>query len=148
MNPPKIRELAAEDHPAANALFAQLNPDVPPAVLAQRFATILAEHPHYRIFGAFEDGQLAAVAGVWIATKIWCGRYLEIDNLVVDSSRRSSGLGSALMRYLEALAIEENCNIGVLDSYTSNHASHRLYHRLGYEIRGFHFIKPLAPLDR
>jgi predicted GNAT family acetyltransferase len=36
----------------------------------------------------------------------------------------------------------------VLDSYTSNHASHRLYHRLGYEIRGFHFIKPLAPLDR
>lgn len=148
MKPPEIRELAAEDHPAAVALLGQLNPEIPREVLEQRFSTILAEHPHYRIFGAFEDGQLAAVAGVWIATKIWCGRYLEIDNLVVDAGRRSSGLGSALMKHLEALAIEEKCNIGVLDSYTSNHASHRLYHRLGFEIRGFHFIKPLAPLDR
>ncbi len=148
MKPPEIRELDDDDHPAANALFAQLNPDVPPEILAQRFTAILAGHPHYRIFGAFEDGRLAAVAGVWIATKIWCGRYLEIDNLVVDAARRSSGLGSALLRYLEALAIAEDCNIAVLDSYTSNHASHRLYHRHGYEIRGFHFIKPLAPLDR
>ena len=145
MNPPEIRELAEADHSAALDLLAHLNPDVPRDVLGRRFADILREHPHYRIFGAFTAGRLAAVAGVWIATKIWCGRYLEIDNLVVDPALRSAGLGSALMRWLEDLARAENCEIAVLDSYTSNHASHRLYHRLGFEIRGFHFVKFLAP---
>ena len=47
----------------------------------KRATDILREHPHYRIFGAFTAGRLAAVAGVWIATKIWCGRYLEIERL-------------------------------------------------------------------
>jgi ribosomal protein S18 acetylase RimI-like enzyme len=145
VNPPEIRELAEADHSAALDLLAHLNPDVPREILARRFADILREHPHYRIFGAFAEGRLAAVAGVWIATKIWCGRYLEIDNLVVDPALRSAGLGSALMRRLEDLARAESCEIAVLDSYTSNHASHRLYHRLGYEIRGFHFTKNLAP---
>lgn len=145
MNPPEIRELTAEDHPAALDLLVHLNPDVPREVLAERFAAILREHPHYRIFGAFTAGRLSAIAGVWIATKIWCGRYLEIDNLVVDPACRSAGLGSALLGWLENLAHAEGCEIAVLDSYTSNHASHRLYHRLGFEIRGFHFIKPLIP---
>jgi GNAT superfamily N-acetyltransferase len=143
-----IRELVAEDIPAATGLLAHLNPDVPPEVLRQRYETILAEHPHYHCFGAFLDGKLAAIAGAWIATKIWCGRYLEVDNLVVAPEIRSSGLGTALIQHLEAFARERDCNLAVLDSYTSNHASHRLYHRLGFEIWGFHFVKPLGPLDR
>lgn len=148
MSLPEIRELTAADLPAATRLLAHLNPTIPEDILQQRFQTILAEHPHYHAFGAFLGGDLAAVASAWIATKIWCGRYLEIDNIVVDPERRSSGLGSALIQHLETFAREKECNIAVLDSYTSNHASHRLYHRLGFEIWGFHFIKPLASLDR
>jgi len=148
VTPPEIRELVAEDIPAATGLLAHLNPGIPPEVLRQRFETILAEHPHYHAFGAFLDGKLAGIASAWIATKIWCGRYLEIDNIVVDPDLRSSGVGSALMQHLEALAREKDCNLAVLDSYTSNHASHRLYHRLGFEIWGFHFVKPFGPLDR
>lgn len=143
-----IRELVAGDLPAATGLLAHLNPDVPPEVLRQRFETILAEHPHYHAFGAFLDGKLAAVASAWIATKVWCGRYLEVDNIVVDPAQRSAGLGTALIQHLEAFAREKDCNLAVLDSYTSNHASHRLYHRLGFEIWGFHFVKPFGPLDR
>jgi ribosomal protein S18 acetylase RimI-like enzyme len=145
---PEIRELGPEDLPAATALLGHLNPAVPAEVLRQRFETILAEHPHYHAYGAYLDGKLAALAGVWIATKVWCGRYLELDNLVVNPEMRSAGLGSALIRHLEDLAREKDCNLAVLDSYTSNHASHRLYHRLGFEIHGFHFVKLLGPLDR
>ncbi len=143
-----IRELGPEDINAATLLLADLNPGIPHDVLAERFRTILAEHPHYHAYGAFVEGELAAVASAWIATKIWCGRYLELDNLVVGPTRRSLGLGTALIRHLEEVARENDCNIAVLDSYTSNHASHRLYHRLGFEIWGFHFVKPLAALDR
>jgi ribosomal protein S18 acetylase RimI-like enzyme len=148
VTPPEIRELVAEDIPAAIRLLAHLNPGIPPEVLQQRFEIILAEHPHYHAFGAFLDGKLAGLASAWIAAKVWCGRYLEIDNIVVDPEFRSSGLGTVLIRHLEALAREKDCNLAVLDSYTSNHASHRLYHRLGFEIWGFHFVKPLGPLDR
>lgn len=144
----EIRELGPDDLDAATDLLAHLNPGISREMLRGRFDTILAEHPHYHAFGAFLDGRLRAVAGVWIATKIWCGRYLEIDNLVVDPTLRSSGLGSALIAHLEAFGRSKHCYLAVLDSYTSNHASHRLYHRLGFEIWGFHFVKPFGPLDR
>lgn len=148
MSLPEIRKLVPGDYPSAIDLLCHLNPGIPGEVLKQRFETILAEHGHYHAFGAFLEEKLAALAGVWIATKVWCGKYLELDNLVVDPELRSSGLGSALIRHLEELARAEGCNLAVLDSYTSNHSSHRLYHRLGFEIRGFHFVKPLGPLDR
>lgn len=139
-----IRPLAAGDLIAAADLLTLLNPETPATLIATRLKSILGEHSHYQLFGAFAGGQLAGVAGAWIATKIWCGRYLEIDNLVVDPAQRSAGIGGQLIRHLEALAVDRDCKVVVLDSYTANHPSHRLYHRLGFEIWGFHFIKPIG----
>jgi GNAT superfamily N-acetyltransferase len=139
-----IRPLAPSDLIVAAGLLTLLNPETPAAVIAARLETILAEHSHYQLFGAFVDDKLAGVAGAWIATKIWCGRYLEIDNLVVDPAQRSTGIGGQLIRHLESLALARDCKIVVLDSYTANQPSHRLYHRLGFEIWGFHFIKPIG----
>lgn len=143
-----IRPLEAADELAATGLLAHLNPDQPSPVLIARFREILAAHPHYLPLGGFEDGRLIALAGAWIATKIWCGRYLEVDNLIVHPECRGRRYGSLLMEHLESLARERECNLMVLDSYTSNYASHRLYHRLGYEIWGFHFVKELASIHR
>ncbi len=144
MDTPSIRPLDPCDLIDAAALLTQLNPETPAALIAQRLDTLLADHSHYQLFGAFAGGKLAGVAGAWIATKIWCGRYLEIDNLVVDPNQRSAGIGSLLIQHLESLAKERDCKIVVLDSYTANRPSHRLYHRLGFEIWGFHFVKPLG----
>lgn len=139
-----IRPLESADLPDAARLLQTLNPDTPLPLVHERLETILAEHPHYELLGAFVKQHLAGVCGVWIATKIWCGRYLEIDNLVVDPELRDSGVGTALMKHIEQLGRERDCKILVLDCYTSNHASHRLYHRLGFNIWGFHFIKPIG----
>lgn len=139
-----IRALVATDMEDAADLLTHLNPDVPAPVLTARLDTILADHPHYHIYGAFDGETLVGLAGAWIATKIWCGRYLEIDNLVVAPEGRGSGVGSMLIQHLEALAVRHDCKIVVLDSYTANHPSHRLYHRLGFEIWGFHFVKPIG----
>ena len=139
-----IRPLIAADLEGAARLLATLNPDTPQPLLRQRLDTVLADHPHYQIVGAFAGTRLVGVAGAWIATKIWCGRYLEIDNLVVDPSHRSEGIGTLLIQHLESIGREQDCKILALDSYTANHPSHRLYHRLGFEIWGFHFIKPIG----
>lgn len=144
-----IRPLGTSDLAEAAALLCQLNPETPHDTVLGRFSTILADHSHYQAFGAFTaapDGstRLVGIASAWTATKVWCGKFLEIDNLVVADTHRSSGIGSLLIEALEARARETGCNVVVLDSYTSNHASHRLYHRLGFEIWGFHFIKPIG----
>jgi ribosomal protein S18 acetylase RimI-like enzyme len=139
-----IRPLAASDLPDAVRLLGSLNPETPLPLISERLETILREHPHYQIFGAFDGGCLAGVCGAWIATKLWCGRYLEIDNLVVAPGERSAGIGTRLIEHLQAIGRGRGCNLIVLDAYTSNHASHRLYHRLGFEIWGFHFIKPIG----
>ena len=144
---PTIRRLTKDDSLAATGLLAHLNPDCPTGVLLRRYQTILDEHPHFHSIGAFIDGKLVGLAGIWIATKIWCGRYLEIDNLIVHPLHRDQGIASAIFTHLEELARSEQCNLLVLDSYTSNHRSHRLYHRLGFEIWGFHFVKPIADLN-
>lgn len=140
----RIRPLEISDLPQAAALLAILNPETPPSVIEDRLKTILTEHPHYHLVGAYAGDTLAGVAAAWIATKIWCGRYLEIDNLVVDPQQRSTGVGSLLIRHLEEIAREKDCKILVLDSYVSNHPSHRLYYRLGFEAWGYHFIKPIG----
>lgn len=140
----QIRRIETTDLPAASELLAQLNPDVPPDTILARLATILADHPHYDCIGAFLGERLAGVAGAWTATKIWCGKYLEIDNLVVAPDARSQGIGAALIGHLEALARDRGCTVLTLDSYSGNHASHRLYHRLGFEIWAFHFVKPIG----
>ena len=144
MENPDIRPLVKSDLSEAARLLGTLNPDTPLPLVRERLETILAEHPHYEIVGAFIGGNLVGVCGAWIATKIWCGRYLEIDNLVVDPALRSSGVGTCLIRHLEAIGRERDCTLLVLDSYTANHPSHRLYHRLGFEIWGFHFVKPIG----
>ena len=139
-----LRPLTAADLEDASKLLSFLNPETPLQTIVERLQTILTNHNHYRIIGAFFGETLVGVASAWVATKIWCGLYLEIDNLVVAPTHRSMGVGRLLIQWLEALAAEEGCNTVVLDSYTENRASHRLYHRLGFEIWGFHFVKPIG----
>lgn len=138
-----IRLLKPAETDAALELLQHLNTNVPCDELERRLGAMQKDHPHYQLHGAFEGALLCGVAGCWIGTRIWCGRYLEIDNLVIDPTMRNSGAGTAMIHHFVKLAQEADCAVVLLDSYTSNHASHRLYHRLGFEIWGFHFIKPL-----
>lgn len=142
------RPIAAGESDAAVGLLHHLNPEIPPIELAARLHRIRGDHPHYQLHGVFDgDGHLIGVAASWIGTRIWCGKYLEIDNLVIDPAARGGGAGTAIIRHLEALATKAACQVVLLDTYTNNHASHRLYHRLGFEIWGYHFVKPLRNGD-
>jgi ribosomal protein S18 acetylase RimI-like enzyme len=141
--PLTIRLIEPAETNAAIALLQDLNPDVARDELARRLQAMQVDHPHYQLFGVFDGADLRGVSGCWIGTRIWCGRYLEIDNLVIDPALRNRGAGTAMIRHFENLARKEDCAVVLLDSYTNNHASHRLYHRMGFEIWGFHFVKPL-----
>lgn len=143
----KLQLLTLDAMPDVITLLAFLNPAVCHETLQRRYEKILREFPNYRVLGAYIDGKLIGLTGMWHGTKLWCGDYMEIDNLVVHPDFRNRGVASALIEKVEAMAREKECSIVVLDSYTNNHASHRLYHRKGCEIWGFHFVKPLGPFE-
>ena len=90
-----VRPLEDSEHREAARLLAYLNPECSRDVLLERFQTIVAEYPHYHPVGAFIDGKMVGFAAAWVATKVWCGRYLEIDNIVVHPDHRRRGGSSA-----------------------------------------------------
>lgn len=91
----------------------------------------------------FDDAICVAVCGIWIGNKLWIGKYLELDNIVVCATHRSKGVGDLIFKTIEQKAIKENCNMLALDSYTSNFKAHKFFYNQGYGPKGFHFIKLL-----
>lgn len=137
----KIRELTPAEMPQLFPLIKQLNPDINRA----EFARFLKEaiQGGYRCLGAFQGKKLVGACGIWIMSRFWCGRFLEVDNLVVDQHQRNDGIGKLLMQKVERLAHAEKCRVVLAASYSYNHASHRFYLREKYIIKGFVFYKEL-----
>jgi GNAT superfamily N-acetyltransferase len=98
---------------------------------------------NYKQLAAYSEGKCIALSGFWIGTKLWCGTYLELDNVVVAEEFRSQGVGKLLSDYLENKAKEINSTILVLDAYVNNYGAHRFYYNQGYVPKGFHFVKIL-----
>jgi GNAT superfamily N-acetyltransferase len=75
--------------------------------------------------------------------KTFNGKEMYCDDLVSDESKRSTGVGHALVAYMEALARERGCNVLTLDSGAQRQQAHKFYFREGFTITSFHFVKTL-----
>ena len=116
-----------------------------PNLSAEKYEIYLSEMiPHnYTQIAVFKNDICLGITGCWSATKLWTGKYLEIDNFVVHPEHRSKGIGKMLTEYVEQKALNMDCSSIVLDAYTENFAAHRFYYNQGYGPRGFHFVKVL-----
>jgi len=95
----------------------------------------------YKMVGALVGDKVIGVAGYWIFAMLYCKRYIQVSNLVVDPDYRGNKIGKKILRYIESIGKEHDCEQIVLDSYSQNKKSHSLYFGEGYHIRGFHFMK-------
>ncbi len=134
-----IRELKPAEMQGIFPLIAQLNPAMSKALFTKRLRTMLADG--YRAVAVFDGKKMVALSGFWIRTRFWCGKQLDIDNVVVNESHRGKGLGTLMNNWLEAFAKRESIELIVLDSYNTAHEAHAFYHRQGYGITGYHFTK-------
>ena len=89
------------------------------------------------------DDKVCGIAVFRIAEKTFEGRVLYCDDLVTDETSRSSGVGRALIRYMEVLATERGCDNFTLDSGTQRQQAHKFYFREGLTVSAFHFSKIL-----
>lgn len=100
--------------------------------------------PHnYKQLIVVENNTTVGLAGFWIGTKLWCGKYLEMDNVIVHEDFRSKGIGSIMTEYLNQKAIDDDCNMIALDAYTTNFGAQKFYMNHGFVPKGFHFVKYL-----
>lgn len=116
-----------------------------PAFTVEKYESYLTEMiPHnYKQIAVFENEVCVAVSGFWSGTKLWSGKYIEIDNFIVHPDHRSKGLGKMMTDYVDELAKETGCTMTVLDAFTGNFTAHRFYYNQGYVPKGFHFLKIL-----
>ena len=137
-----VRELVDKEEmlkylPVLNELY--------PSLTAEEYSRELDEMIpcRYGQVAAFEDDACVAICGFWIGNKLWIGKYLELDNIVVRASHRSQGVGKLMFDFLERKAVEQQCKMLSLDSYTSNFKAHKFFYNEGYAPKGFHFVKLL-----
>jgi len=137
-----IKLLSKEDIPEILPIILQLNTEYK-EVLMQVYLNEMFEYKTYTCFGLFLENKLIGVTSGWTSTKLYSGKQLEVDNVVIDSKYRSSGYGKFFEEEIENWCVERNYKSIELNSYVRNARSHKFYFNQGYEIIGYHFEKEL-----
>ncbi|MGA2495811.1 MAG: GNAT family N-acetyltransferase [Roseiarcus sp.] len=98
----------------------------------------------YRAIAAGGEARPLALAGFRVLENFVHGRYLYVDDLVVDEAERGRGLGAALIDWLKAEGKALGCDNLVLDTALANTAAQRFYRRQGLSDRALRFSLALA----
>lgn len=111
----------------------------------EKYGTLLDEmlKANYQQVIVTKNNQTIALTGVWIATKLWSGKYIEIDSFVVDEAFRGQKIGDILIKEVHKIAEKEGANQIVLDAFTTNFTAGKFYINHGFQPKGFHFVKIL-----
>jgi GNAT superfamily N-acetyltransferase len=135
----KVIELTtAEEMLATYEVLTELYPSLTKEEYTNEL-TFMIQHNYTQVV-VMENEQCLGLSGVWIGNKLWCGKYLEIDNIIVSEKIRSKGVGKMIVNYLEEKAKSLGCNMMALDSYTNNFKAHKFFYNQGFSPKGFHFI--------
>lgn len=137
-----IKKLSTVEEMLPNySLIKQLSPQLTEAAYRSMLPEMVPNN--YSQVAAFEDGKCIGVSGYWICTKLYSGKYLEMDNFVIDEHSRSKGVGKLLLDWMLEEARSNGCRTAMLDAYVENFKAHHFYYREGFIARGFHYLKRL-----
>ncbi|KAG1229946.1 hypothetical protein G6F68_019335 [Rhizopus microsporus] len=97
----------------------------------------------YRLLAAVDAGQVVALAGYRYQENLIYGRFMYVDDLVVDSTRRGGRWGARLLPALAGMARDAGCAKVVRDTGLSNALAQRFYFRQGLLTSAIRFSKLL-----
>ena len=99
----------------------QLYPDF----TIEKYGTLLDDmlKANYQQIIVTKNNLTIALTGVWIGTKLWSGKYIEIDSFVVHEAFRGQKVGDILIAEVHKIAKKVNANQIVLDAFTTNFAA-------------------------
>lgn len=138
-----IKDFSSRDEiisafPIIHQMYSKMNKDIYISYIDD-----MTKGNNYNMIGAYNNNKLVGIASYWVLTRFYCGKYIQIGNMVVDKNFRSNGIGAKLLKYVENKGRELGCQRYILDSYTENKKSHKLYFKEGFYVEGLHFMKDL-----
>jgi len=122
-------------------LLAQVNKKTSREILLQRIHEMVKEN--YKCLGIYDNEVLIGICGLWFLTRHYCGKTIEPDHVMIEPHYQSKGLGKLLFEWIFNYAKENGYEASELNTYVNNTRSHKFYYNLGYQIKGFHFVKIL-----
>jgi lysophospholipase L1-like esterase len=122
-------------------VMAQLRPHLVRGEFVARVRRQMADG--YRLAYLREDNAVRSVAGYRVSEDLAGGKFLYVDDLITDQTRRSRGCGRALLAWLKNEAQLQGCAYIDLDSGTWRKDAHRFYLREGMSLVSYHFLQTL-----
>ena len=125
----------------AEPVYRELRPHIP-ADYAAKMHRVFAGGG--RMIVAVDDAHIiVGVALYRIYEDTFNGTKLYCDDLVTTEAQRSTGVGHALMQFMEQEGIAHHCDAFALDSGVQRNRAHRFYYREGMYVVSFNFKKDL-----
>ena len=95
----------------------------------------------YKCIGVYEGAKLIGICGVWQLNKLYAGKHLEPDNVIIDPEYQGKGIGNLIMEFLFKYAKEIGCEGTEVNCYSSNTRGMKFWQSHGYETLGYHLVK-------
>ena len=108
-------------------------------LLKSRFEEIKSQY--YKCAVILKNDIIIGVCGMWFCTRHYSGRSVELDHVYIEPEFRGNGLGKQFMAWGHDYVKQQGCQSIELNTYVSNHPSHKFYFNEGFEILGYHFLK-------
>ena len=141
-SPLEIREARSDaDYHLAYPIIRQLFPQLDMQTYARR--VFVARATGYRMFIGEVGKQLVGLIGVIANHNLHDGFVTYIEHVVVDKKHRGAGYGSQLIKFAEARALEEGCQLIELDTDMGADSAMKLYEKEGYQKSGDYYYKRL-----
>jgi GNAT superfamily N-acetyltransferase len=125
---------------SAERVHRQLRPHIKDYVV--RIRQVLAAGAEMAV--CVVEGEVAGITVFRVLEKTHSGRDLYCDDLVTDEAKRSTGVGHALIEYMEGICRERSCDTFSLDSGCQRQQAHKFYFREGMVVTSFHFDKKIS----
>ncbi|MEH2440537.1 GNAT family N-acetyltransferase [Nostoc sp. 'Peltigera membranacea cyanobiont' 213] len=119
------------------SVISQLRPHLEEAKFLEQVRYQMKEG--YQVVFLELEEQAVAVAGFRISTCLALGKFLYVDDLVVDELKRSQGYGKQLFQWLIEYAKNHGCKHLSLDSGVQRFGAHRFYLMERMSITSHHF---------
>jgi GNAT superfamily N-acetyltransferase len=138
-----IKKISIEYLDQIVKLTQYLNPDIEINLLRTRQFEMF-QFDNFICFGLFNKNELLGVSGGWVTVRLYSGKQIEIDNLIINPQFQSQGYGDSFLHLIQNWAIENNCKTIELNTYVQNSRSHKFYFNKNFKILGFHFQKEIC----
>jgi N-acetylglutamate synthase-like GNAT family acetyltransferase len=128
-----IRRATHRDADAIQNLYGQLVANPAVAVSAEHLAK-LSQSEHHVVLVAEQAGLVCGSALLTLCEDIMFGTrpFAVVENVIVDQKARSQGIGSSLLREVEARCKRANCSKIMLLSSAHRAEAHKFFERQGF----------------